>query len=258
MNEKKTGNGLAIAALVLGIVGVAGALIPLVNFVSIILGILAVVFGIIAILQAKKVGAPHGKAIAGLVLGVVTAIGFFFSYVIIGEMADHSDHSSQDNSEPTTAQTTEPAATSESAEETSETSSEEPASRWNPTTKTFTADDATIVINSIDQTTDVSNNPALKINFTITNNSNQEQDVQLLFQEIVTIQQKNATTSNDLDLAILDLNAPDDNLNSNLNPGATIQGYLPVELEDTTNPVVLSFANGFGADVEGTITVTPH
>jgi len=57
------GNGLAIAALVCGLVGLL--LFP------IILGPLALVFGLIALNKAKQGAGRRGMAIAGIVLGVV-------------------------------------------------------------------------------------------------------------------------------------------------------------------------------------------
>jgi len=158
-----------------------------------------------------------------------------------------------------TAQSTasETSTTVTSTDETTPTSSSGDASRWNPATKTFTADDATIAITSIDQTTDLSGKPALKINFSITNNTKTEQNVGALFMEIVTVQQHNATTSNDLSPTTLDTNGDDGNMEDNLNPGATISGYYAVALEDTKNPVILSFENVIG-EVEGTLTVTPQ
>lgn len=57
------GNGLAIAALVCGIVGL---------FVfAIILGPLALILGLVALNKAKRGAGHRGLAIAGVVLGVV-------------------------------------------------------------------------------------------------------------------------------------------------------------------------------------------
>jgi|GEM_PF-3614258 len=61
------GGGLATAGLVLGIIAIVFAFIPIINFISYILGSLALIFGIIAVI--KKSG---GKAIAALVLGILS------------------------------------------------------------------------------------------------------------------------------------------------------------------------------------------
>jgi len=61
----KTGNGMAAASLICGIVGLL--------LFGIILGPLAIIFGAIGLGNANKnpIGAGKGMAIAGLVLGVV-------------------------------------------------------------------------------------------------------------------------------------------------------------------------------------------
>ncbi len=65
-------NGLAIAALVLG---VAAILLFWTVIGGVVLGVLAVVFGIIGARRARGGRAPHkGIAIAGAVLGVLGAI----------------------------------------------------------------------------------------------------------------------------------------------------------------------------------------
>lgn len=63
--------GMAIAALVCGILGIIGSWIPVVQYFTFILAILGIVFGA----KARKVQA-NGMATAGLVLGIIgTCIG---------------------------------------------------------------------------------------------------------------------------------------------------------------------------------------
>lgn len=59
-------SGICTAGLVLGIVGLCTSFIPIVNNVSFVLGILAVVFGLISIKKASK-----GKMIATIILGIL-------------------------------------------------------------------------------------------------------------------------------------------------------------------------------------------
>lgn len=63
-NQEKT--GFAIAALVLGIIGVVLAFIPIINNLAFVLGVLAIIFAVVALV--KK--ASKGMAIASLILGV--------------------------------------------------------------------------------------------------------------------------------------------------------------------------------------------
>jgi uncharacterized membrane protein len=73
-------NGLAIASLVLGVVGILPGLLVVIPFVGLIMAmfallpaVLAVVFGHIGLNQAKRLnGLGRGMAQAGLILGYVT------------------------------------------------------------------------------------------------------------------------------------------------------------------------------------------
>ncbi|MGW7056012.1 DUF4190 domain-containing protein [Streptomyces sp. NPDC054887] len=76
--EVKRGNGLAVAALALGI---AALLLFWTVFGGLVLGLLAVVFGILGARKARGGRAPRGKmSIIGAVLG---ALGLIASAVII-------------------------------------------------------------------------------------------------------------------------------------------------------------------------------
>jgi hypothetical protein len=84
-NTPGSHSGLAIAALVLGIVGILGCAIPILNIFSIVLGVLAVIFGGMAIFQTfKKQKIGKIMAIIGTVLGALTIILFFASYAALG------------------------------------------------------------------------------------------------------------------------------------------------------------------------------
>ncbi len=73
--EKKPTSGLAVTGLVLGIIAVFSAFVPLLNLLSFPFVLLAIIFGIIGLVQTMK-GAKAGKglAIAGLVLGVLALL----------------------------------------------------------------------------------------------------------------------------------------------------------------------------------------
>lgn len=66
--EEKRKSSFATAALVLGIIGICLSFIPILNNASFFLGILAVIFVIVSLI--KK--ASKGKAIAGLILGILS------------------------------------------------------------------------------------------------------------------------------------------------------------------------------------------
>lgn len=63
-------SGLAVAALVCGIVGLF--------FANIVLGPLAVIFGGVSLSRSRRSGGRSGMAMAGLVLGVIDILVFVF------------------------------------------------------------------------------------------------------------------------------------------------------------------------------------
>ena len=65
-NEQTEKSGLCTAGLVLGIIGACTSFVPIINNLSFIMGVLAVIFGLVSIKKAGK-----GKMIATIVLGVL-------------------------------------------------------------------------------------------------------------------------------------------------------------------------------------------
>lgn len=86
--EQNQGNGMAVAGLVLGIIGVVLFFIP---FLCQILALLGIIFGALGMGKAKKVGGKgNGMAITGLVLGVLGMLfGIAFIFYAIGEARHH-------------------------------------------------------------------------------------------------------------------------------------------------------------------------
>ena len=66
--RSEEGSGMAVGALVLGIVGLVTLCIPYVNFLGLICAILALIFGIVA----RNHPESGGMAIAGLVMAIIT------------------------------------------------------------------------------------------------------------------------------------------------------------------------------------------
>jgi hypothetical protein len=89
--QQGPGNGLAVAALVCGIVG---AVLFWTLFGGLILGALGIIFGAIARKRATDdPRVPHkGLATAGLILGIVTVIGtIILWFAVINEAEDDID-----------------------------------------------------------------------------------------------------------------------------------------------------------------------
>lgn len=72
-------DGLSITSMILGIVGIVFTFIPGLNFVGIICGVLAIIFGVISknkIINSNNELSGLGMAKAGMILGIIT-IGIF-------------------------------------------------------------------------------------------------------------------------------------------------------------------------------------
>jgi hypothetical protein len=65
------GNGMAVAAMVCGIVAVATSWIPLFGILGLISGIVGLALGITALGRSRRTGQRRGQAIAGIVTGSV-------------------------------------------------------------------------------------------------------------------------------------------------------------------------------------------
>lgn len=83
MEETKK-SGFSTAGLVLGIIGVCTSFIPIINNLSFVMGVLAVIFGIVAL--AKKAG--KGKIIASIILGVLAIVITINSQKALSESLD--------------------------------------------------------------------------------------------------------------------------------------------------------------------------
>ena len=72
--QPQQSNGMAIAALVCGIVGVVGCFLGYFAFVSLALSVVGIVLGVKGMKVAQTTGKGKGLAIAGLVCGIVGAV----------------------------------------------------------------------------------------------------------------------------------------------------------------------------------------
>jgi uncharacterized membrane protein len=83
-------NGMGTASLVLGILGVVLFFFP---YVSVILSVLAIIFGSIGIKRANRGEASNkGMATAGLVLGIVGAVIALILLIAIGSLIASSNN----------------------------------------------------------------------------------------------------------------------------------------------------------------------
>lgn len=71
---ESTTNGMAIAALICGILGIVGSFIPVVTYFTTVLAILGIIFGVKGKQQADLINSGKGLATAGLVLGIIGTV----------------------------------------------------------------------------------------------------------------------------------------------------------------------------------------
>jgi Protein of unknown function (DUF2510) len=80
-------NGLALASMILGIVAVSIAWMPFVVVVGAVCAVLAVIFGVIGLVRARRTAQGTGFAIAGLVTGLLASalcvVGVIFSFAVV-------------------------------------------------------------------------------------------------------------------------------------------------------------------------------
>lgn len=82
-------NGFGVTALVLGIIGTLFGFIPLTFFLSLPLGVLAVIFGALGLRRvARHLASNKGVSIAGLVLGLIAVVLGIIGAVIVNNAAN--------------------------------------------------------------------------------------------------------------------------------------------------------------------------
>ncbi len=69
--ERKTSNGVGLAALIVGVVSLVGSVIPLLNYASGFLALVGIVLGITGLILKDR---PKGMALGGLISSVVALI----------------------------------------------------------------------------------------------------------------------------------------------------------------------------------------
>lgn len=103
MQLQKATSGMAITALVLGIIGVVLSWIPIVNNLAAVLGVIGVVFGVIAIVKTGPNGKKKGRglAIAGTILSVLAFVFTLGTQALYGKALDSVSQSIEDSSSQT-------------------------------------------------------------------------------------------------------------------------------------------------------------
>jgi xanthosine utilization system XapX-like protein len=206
---------LGIAALVLGIIAFVISFIPIVNFGSFIMGGLAVILGVVALVTHKPKGPPLTGAILGLVGIIITA-------AMIASVNKAVDAALQTGGAAATQTATTAATdgtTAPAAEATSATSS--------------AASAYAVTIDGSHKTQDYEGKPVVVVNYTFTNNS--DKDVSFM----LAVSAKAFQNGVELEHAIItgDADYDGEGAMKDLKPGASLtvqEGYVLNDTSDVT------------------------
>jgi hypothetical protein len=103
-----TGNGLGVAALIVGVIALIGSWIPFLNVVSLVFAIVALLLAICGIIVGAVKKRTKGSAIAGLILAIISIIIFAgmtaATVAVVDELTHPSSPSSGTNSSVATKQ----------------------------------------------------------------------------------------------------------------------------------------------------------
>lgn len=177
----KGSNGLATAGFVLGLLGLLGSWIPVLNILSIILAVVGIVFGAIGLARSTRANGGRGLAIAGLVLG---ALGIVIAIVVNVAFVDAVDEAIDETTSTSVEAPSSSEGEAESGGDSASKDSELGTSRNNPAPlgSAVTGDNWTVTINSVQEVNSDSYDQApaagstlLLINMTATYNGDDEQ-----------------------------------------------------------------------------------
>ena len=93
---KQQGNGFAVTALVLGVVGLVMGLVPLTGFIAIVCGLLGFIFGLVGRRKgAAEEGSRKGMATAGVVLSTIAFGLGILGFVIVQDAVTEFENDMQ-------------------------------------------------------------------------------------------------------------------------------------------------------------------
>ncbi len=87
-NTKNSGQGLGVAALIVGIISFVVAIIPCVGLLAVFTSFVAIILGAIGLSQASRDNSPKGLNMGGLILGIVALFIAIAQIVFFAGFAD--------------------------------------------------------------------------------------------------------------------------------------------------------------------------
>lgn len=244
------GNGFGIAALVLGIVSVAGFAIPFVNYVTIVTGLAGLVLGIVGLVVKFR---PRKAAVAGVILsGIGLVLSVVLAVIYTAAFAGAAEAISKATVPPAGTSSVAPATGTDDTAASSDVSFKDDV---------FTTPEMKIEITShrlipVGQPgNEYGDKPVIAFVYKTTNLTNKELDPTTAW-----IGSFSATQDNDPN-AVNELNVGgtpgDQYLDTQLEKikqGGTVENAVAYELDDETTPVTLSASENLFEDAAGTAT----
>lgn len=243
-SQRSAGNGFGIAALVLGIVTMAGFAIPFLNFATIATGIAGLVLGIIGLVIKFK---PRKAAIAGVIL---SGLGLILSIILVAVYA--AAFNGAVDALDGTVSTATPNASS---------STEEAASSSSFRSGTLKTPEFTIEITShkvipVGQPgNEYGSKPVLAFYYKTTNLTDKKVDPTTAFiLNISAYQDNDPNAENRLDVGSTPGEKFLDTQSENIKKGGTVENAVSYELDDLTTPVDLVASDDLGFSEIGKVT----
>lgn len=91
-NTRNSGQGLGVAALVMGIISFVVAFIPCIGIFAFLTGAIAIILAAVGISQASKTDSPKGLLIGGLIVGIIAIFVSIAQIVIIAGLSDKAGY----------------------------------------------------------------------------------------------------------------------------------------------------------------------
>lgn len=245
----KGSNGLATAGFVLGLLGLLGSWIPVLNIFGILLCFLGVILAAIGLAKSKKVGAGKGLAIAGVVLG---ALGVLVAIIVNVAFVDSVDEAIDDAETTSRSAGASPDAETEDAE----TDDEAEVSESSFADGVLTTSEVKIVITDHRvipagaKGNEYGDKPVIAFWYEITNLTGKDMDpaTEWIFL-FSAFQDNNPNAENELEMGSLPDDRFLDSQMENIKKGGTVENAMAYELTDEVTPVDLVASELFGDEI---------
>lgn len=247
---QRPANGFGITALVLGILTLAGFAVPVLNYVTIVTGLAAVVFGIVGLVVKFR---PRKAAVAGLITG---GLGLILSIILAVVYTAAFAGAAKAISDTATIATATPAAGAAGTSDDDTAAADASFTDGKLTTPDMTI---TITANKVIPVGQAGNEygdkPVMAFWYDTTNLTDKQLDPSTAFiMAFTAYQDNNPNAENKLDVGMLPDEAFLDSQTENIKKGGTVSNAVAFELDDETTPVELVAADLFGTEKIGSQT----